>query len=135
MLVQLKGIVRGEEFFEFQRKVWSRPAVAGYRQLVDTRGVARIDYEGAEQMRALADLAASMDPIGEPSRMAIVATDEYVLTLGRMYSAFRALNPRSTREVRTFADLEDALKWLKLPKVALATPRRRRGAASTSPRS
>lgn len=126
VLVEFKGIVTAPQVFEFQRKVWTRPAVSGFRELVDTRPVRRIEYESAEKVRELADLAATMDPVGRPTKLAIVATDEFVLNLGRLYSAFRALNPRSSREVRTFTEMGPALKWLRVPKTALVRPPRKR---------
>ena len=117
--VEPRGTLTKKDLFSYQKKVWSRPEVAGFRELVDMAGVAKVDYESPASVRELADLAASMDTPSRPSKLAIVAVSELHFGLGRMYEAFRTINPRSSREVRVFREMAGALKWLRLPKIAL----------------
>ena len=120
--VEPVGTLTQKDIFSFQKKVWSRQELAGFHELVDVTRVKRVEYESTESFKELANLSASMDPPTIPSKMAIVAATELHFGLGKMYQAFRAINSRSTREVRVFRELAPALKWLRLPKSALQGP-------------
>jgi hypothetical protein len=108
------GTVTETEIFAYQREVWARPEVAGFDQLVDMSAADHIDapVPSADGMRDLAALAASMDHPGQPSRFAIVAPGDLAFGLGRMYSTYRELDPRSTKAVRVFRTMDEALAWL-----------------------
>lgn len=108
------GTLRTEELFDYQRDVWSRPEVAGFNELVDMGRVEKVAFKTPQKVKDLAGLSAGMDGPA-PSRLAIVAVQETHYGLGRMYQAYRELDTRSTREVRVFRKMEEALAWLAEP--------------------
>ena len=62
---------------------------------------------------SLAQLAAAMDkPGAKAAKFAIVAPQDEIYGLGRMYEAYRESIPESTKRVAVFRDREAALAWL-----------------------
>ena len=53
-----------------------------------------------------------MDPPHLPSKFAVVAPDDLAYGLGRAYQTHRSLEVRSTKEVRVFRSLGEALDYL-----------------------
>lgn len=111
------GTLTRDDAFGYQREVWSRPDVRGYQQLVDASDVRQIDvpFPSADVMQELVALAAAMDDPAVKSRFAIVATSAFAYGLARMYATYRALDPRSSKEVAVFRTVDEALAWLGVP--------------------
>lgn len=107
------GTLTDADVFDYQRVVWSRADVAGFDEIVDMRAVKMVELPrpGGERLRELAATSASMDAASS-SRFAIVAPDDLAFGLGRMYAAYRGVEERSTKEVRVFRTMEDAIAWL-----------------------
>lgn len=110
-----RGTLTTEDLFSYQREAWSRPEVAGFNELVDMRSVEKIDFESTQRVKELAGVSASMDDPAKPTKLAVVATVDTHFGLGRMYQAYREMSPGSTREVRVFRTMEEALAWLNGP--------------------
>ncbi len=108
------GVVTEQDIYAYQHDVWARPEVAGFDQIVDVSAADHIDVPApsADGMRDLAALAAGMDHPSQASRFAIVAPGDLAFGLGRMYSTYRELDPRSTKAVRVFRTMDEALAWL-----------------------
>jgi len=106
------GLLTGRDVFGYQRGVWSRSDVQGYNELLDMRDVERIDLPSVDNMRALAELSASMDAPSQPSKFAIVATSDEAFGLGRMYETYRHLEGKSTKQVAVFRSLTEAHAYL-----------------------
>jgi TPR repeat protein len=106
------GVLSDEDVFEYQRTVWSREDIRGYNELIDMRGVEQIGLPSMDRVRDLANLSAEMDAGARGAKFAIVASSDLAFGLGRMYEAYRGMNPRSGKEVKVFRDPEEALKWL-----------------------
>lgn len=107
-----RGTLTGEDVFGYQRDVWSRSDVQGYNELLDMREVAEIDLRSIDNMRALAELSASMDVPATSSKFAIVATSDEAFGLGRMYETYRRLEGKSTKQVGVFRTLTEAYAYL-----------------------
>ena len=71
-----RGMLTGQDVFGYQRAAWSRTDVQGYNELLDMREVEGIDLPSIDNMRALAELSASMDIPQTSSKFAIVATSD-----------------------------------------------------------
>jgi hypothetical protein len=108
------GTLTGEDVFGYQRDVWSRPDVQGYNELMDMREVELIDLRSIDNMRALAELSASMDAPAPSSKFAIVATSDEAFGLGRMYETYRRLEGKSTKQVGVFRTLNEAYAFLEV---------------------
>jgi hypothetical protein len=106
------GTVTSEDLFGYQREVWSRLDVAGFDEVVDMSEVEQFAEPSTKQIMALAELSAEMDVRSAVSRFAIVAPQDLAFGLGRMYEAYRGMNPGSTKEVAVFRTRQDALDWL-----------------------
>jgi hypothetical protein len=110
------GAVVREDLFAYQRDVWSRPEVAGFSELVDMSGAEMLGDARAEEMLALAELAARMDPPGgRAGRLAILAPQDLAFGLGRVYQAYREQTGGGTKQVGVFRTMDEALRWLAQP--------------------
>jgi hypothetical protein len=106
------GILLDDEVFAYQRGVWTRPEVAGFDEVFDLGGIEDLVLASSEKARTLADLASTMDVAGSPSRLAIVAPQDYAYGLARMYETYRTLHPRGEKAVQVFRSMGAALDWL-----------------------
>jgi len=109
-----RGMLTGQDVFGYQRTVWSRADVQGYNELLDMRAVEGIDLPSVDNMRALAQLSASMDIPATSSRFAIVATSDEAFGLSRMYETYRHLEGKSTKQVAVFRTLTEAYAYLEV---------------------
>jgi hypothetical protein len=109
-----KGALTSEDFFGYKREAWTQAGVPGYDELMDLTLVTEIVDPSVEEIRKLVRLAASMDPPETPSRFAIAAPKEILFGLGRMYEAYRSLEPGSTKTVTVFRTLPEAMAFLGL---------------------
>jgi hypothetical protein len=107
-----RGLLTGQDVFGYQRTVWSRTDVQGYNELLDMRAVEGIDIASVDNMRALAQLSASMDIPATSSKFAIVATSDEAFGLSRMYETYRHLEDKSTKQVAVFRTLTEAYAYL-----------------------
>ena len=108
------GSVTSEDFFRYKREAWSEPGIPGFDELMDLTEVTEIVDPSVEDIRKLAQLAVSMDPPETTSRFAIAAPKEIFFGLGRMYEAYRSLQPGSTKTVTVFKALPEAMEFLGL---------------------
>jgi hypothetical protein len=106
------GALTDADVFGYQCDAWSRPEVRGFDELVDMTGVTEIVLPSTSRVRDLAALAADMDHPTQRTKFAIVAPASLSFGLGRMFQMYRELNPGSTKEVRVFKTLDEALKFL-----------------------
>lgn len=106
------GTLTDEDVFGYQREVWSRADVVGYKELIDMSDVDHIALPSANRVRDLAQLSAGMDRASASSMLAIVARSDLAFGLGRMYQTYRELQVKSTKQVGVFRSLDDALAFL-----------------------
>ena len=104
-------VVTDAALMDYQKSVWSDPAVRGFDELIDFRGLDKIEVT-TEGLEAVAHAAAGMDEQIEPSRFAIVIRDTLSFGLSRMYEAFREMHAKSSRQIMIFHHLEEAIGWL-----------------------
>jgi len=109
VLAKGQGTLTDAEVFHYQSSVWSHPEVASYDELFDMSDVADITLPSTERIRELVRLSAAIDDALSPSRLAIVAPDDFPFALGRMYEAHQGLDKRSTKTVNVFRSVGDAL--------------------------
>jgi hypothetical protein len=112
VIATARGVLTGQDVFGYQRTVWSRADVQGYNELLDMRAVEGIDIASVDNMRALAQLSASMDIPATSSKFAIVATSDEAFGLSRMYETYRHLEDKSTKQVAVFRTLTEAYAYL-----------------------
>ncbi len=112
VLGKATGILCSEDLFKYQREVWALPEVKGYNELMDMTAVENVVSPNSENIKILADLSASMDETTIATKFAIVAPENLLFGLGRMYETYRSLNPKSTKEVCVFRSMHDAMEWL-----------------------
>jgi len=106
------GFVTDGDVFGYQREIWSRRDIQGFDEIVDMTMADDVVLPTPERMQALAELAASTDPPTTSARFAIVAPDRIMFALGRMYGAYRAYLPLSSKHVEVFRTLREALAFL-----------------------
>jgi len=114
VIAQAKGALTSGDFFRYKNEAWTQPGVPGYNELMDLTLVTEIVDPSVEEIKRLVQLAVSMDPPNTPSRFAIAAPKEIIFGLGRMYEAYRSLQPGSTKSVTVFRTLTEAMEFLGL---------------------
>jgi len=112
VLISASGKLTEEDIFNYRRKVWSLPDVRGFNELVDGRKVEEILSITIEKISELAKLSASMDDKAISTKLAIVASDTFLYGMGRLYEAFRTVNPKSTKKVSVFRTMQEAIEWI-----------------------
>jgi len=118
------GVLTDRDVFDYQQGVWSRADVVGFDELIDMTRVTEVALPSADRVRDLASTAASMDAGAPRSRLAIVASTDFVYGLGRMFQVHRQLDANNTRVVGVFRTMDDALAFLgrtqppKMPAIA-----------------
>jgi hypothetical protein len=108
------GTFTDDDVFSYQRAAWSGRDVVGYDELVDMTHVSEIELPSVQRVQDLASVAANMDLAYAPSRFAIVAPGDLAFGLGRMFQTYRECEKRSTKDVKVFRNLEEALAFLKI---------------------
>lgn len=113
VVATVRGTMTDADVFGYQQEVWSLPEVEGFDEIVDMTHVEHVDLPtpSGERMRALAELSAEMDVV-IASRFAIVAPGDFAYGLARMYGTYRSIDRRTTKEVRVFRSMAEALAWL-----------------------
>jgi hypothetical protein len=110
--VTASGVITPEVLFGYQKEAWSDPAIVGYDELVDMSLVESVEAPSPSNVSALAGYSAKMDTSAKSTKLAIVAADDLLFGLGRMYQAYREMKPESKKEVAVFRTMPDALAWL-----------------------
>ncbi|MBP2668422.1 MAG: hypothetical protein H6Q80_624 [Deltaproteobacteria bacterium] len=112
VLASASGKLTAEDFFNYQRNVWSLPEVRGFNELVDMSKVEEILSPTYERISELAKLSADMDDRTIATKFAIVASDTFAYGIGQLYEAFRNVNPLSTKKVGVFRNIQEAMDWI-----------------------
>jgi hypothetical protein len=112
VLASASGKLTAEDFFNYQRNVWSLPEVRGFNELVDMSKVEEILSPTYEKISELAKLSADMDDRTIATKFAIVASDTFAYGIGQLYEAFRNVNPLSTKKVGVFRNIQEAMDWI-----------------------
>jgi hypothetical protein len=112
--MQADGILNDSDVFQYIEAVWSQPEVAGFHEFADLTGVTGIDLPSAARVRELAALSAAMEQDAPPARLAILAIENTVFGICKMYEARHRLEKTTVNEVAVFRSREAALTWLGL---------------------
>ena len=103
------GLVTWEEIKARQDETKTDPSFdPTFNQIVDLRSVTEIQMSG-DQARMLA----SRQIFSQESKRAFVATNPSIFGMGRMWEIYTEFSERPS-QIRVFADLASALKWLGL---------------------
>ena len=112
VIASASGKLTAEDFFNYKRNAWAPPDVRGFNELVDASKVEEILSLSFEKISELAKLSASMDDNTISTKLAIVASDTFLYGMGRLYEAFRTVNPKSTKKVGVFRSMQEAIDWI-----------------------
>jgi hypothetical protein len=111
VLARARGILTEDDITDYQREAWSRDDVVGYDELLDLTEVEQVKLTSTDSIEEFARLAISMD-VQTTTRFAIVADQDLLFGLGRMYETYRNLDRQSTKQAGVFRSREEALTWL-----------------------
>jgi len=109
------GAIGQQDLFAYQKAVGTRPEWTGFDELFDVSRVDNLLDIRIDNLKAVADLAASMDKPELPSKFAIVAPQDLYFGLGRMYESLRESAPHSSRRIAAFRSRAEAERWLDAP--------------------
>ena len=104
------GVVRDDDLAgAYQALVASPDYDAGADDLVDLRGVTHLGVT-SEGLRGIMELFAPIDDLGIATRLAIVAPNDAVYGVSRMYEMLRG--DGVPEEISVFRDVDEAMRWL-----------------------
>lgn len=112
VMAAITGDIRDVELLDYQKSVWSDPALAGYDELIDATGAGCAPEVSSSGLSQISQCAASMDTACERSRLAVVAPQDVYFGLARMYEVLRSETPGSRKAVSVFRSRADAEAWL-----------------------
>lgn len=115
IVAEASGAIGQQDLFAYQKDVGARPEWVGFDEIFDVSHVDSLLDIRIDNLKALADLAASMDKPGLPSKFAIVAPQDLYFGLGRMYESLRESAPHSSRRIAAFRSRAEAERWLDAP--------------------
>ncbi len=114
VVARAEGHLTIDDFTGYMREAWTKPDVVGFNELVDVTGQESLADPTGDQLQALARMSAQLEPPVPGVKTAVVASDDLLYGLGRMYEAFRATAQGSTRTVGVFRTRTEALAFLGL---------------------
>ena len=112
VIASASGKLTAEDFFNYNRNAWALPDVRRFNELVDASKVEEILSLSFGKISELAKLSANMDDNTISTKLAIVASDTFLYGMGRLYEAFRNVNPKSTKKVSVFRTMQEAIEWI-----------------------
>lgn len=115
ILAEASGAIGQQDLFAYKRAVGARPEWAGYDEVLDVSLVDSLLDIRLDNLKAVADFAASLDQPEQPSKFAIVAPQDLYFGLGRMYESLRESAPHSSRRIAAFRTRAEAERWLDAP--------------------
>ena len=115
ILAEASGPIGQQDLFAYKRAVGARPEWAGYDEVLDVSLVDSLLDIRLDNLKAVADFAASLDQPEQPSKFAIVAPQDLYFGLGRMYESLRESAPHSSRRIAAFRTRAEAERWLDAP--------------------
>ncbi|MHC4777274.1 MAG: hypothetical protein ACYTFG_01720 [Planctomycetota bacterium] len=103
------GEIGPTEIFEATMKTLQDPTLKGYNELMDARGVEKIDFSG-EQSYDLASVVKNID-VPRGRRFAVVVTTEFHTGMVNQYSSFLGTLTGDRIKVAVFTDFDEAETW------------------------
>ncbi len=104
-----EGVVTREDALALVERLRTDPAFQpSFNQLVDTRGATRYDLSANDIQMVYSDSA-----FGEKSRRAMVADEDYIFGMHRMYQLLREAHEKPG-QIQVFRDMTEARRWLGL---------------------
>ena len=104
-----QGVVTKEDAWTLVERLRTDPAFQpNFSQLVDTSGATQYDLSAKDIMTVCTRSA-----FGEKSRRAMVADDDHVFGMHRMYQTLRETNEKPG-QIKVFRDMAEARRWLGL---------------------
>ena len=106
------GIVYIEDFFKYQKDVWGHNDYFGYNELFDTTEADWSEFEFGTLFEVIKG-AAKLSSLDPNSKFAWVVLEGKQRALTDFYKSAKELSQGSSRQLESFYNREDALKWLK----------------------
>jgi hypothetical protein len=106
-------VTEAEGIAYINEPVWTGGEAPGYSELIDVTAVQLFSPQLTKSLPQFADVAARMDASGDlGGNLLIVAADDFLFGVARMYQALRELHPSTHRKVGVFRTRGEALAWL-----------------------
>ena len=99
----------------YLRNIKSKPELDDFNELVDFRDTRGLKLS-IDALIELGKIASKFDKPGN-NKLAIVVSSSLVYGFARMYGIYRRNNPNSSKEVRVFKIMKEALEWLEVNEV------------------
>lgn len=115
IVAEATGTLGQQDLFGYQKDLGGRADLSGFDELFDLSLVESLLDIRLDNLKALAQYAASMDKPELPSKFAIVAPQDLFFGLGRMYGSLRESAPNASRQSAAFRTRDEAEAWLDAP--------------------
>lgn len=112
ILATATGAIGQRDLFAHHREMASRPEWTEYDELLDVSWIDGLLDIHLDNLNQLAVESARSDGPDNPSRLVIVAPQNLIFGLCKMYVSLRKAAPGASREVAAFRSRKEAERWL-----------------------
>ena len=121
LVARAHGVLDEADAARHEREVGSNPVFRDFNRLIDLSGVIDVLDTLTEtgRVRQAAGRAAAWDRAGGPAKMVIVAPNDFLYALGRMYLTYRGLYARGRCQAAVVRSMAEALEFLGLEEGAI----------------
>ena len=95
----------------YQEKIKKQTDLCSYNEMVDFSRVSFIRINLKEIM-TLASIASKSDSDTHKTKLALIVNSNMAFSFGKMYKAYRNLEPKNNKEVEVFKKRSLALDWI-----------------------
>ncbi len=115
LITTWEGVAIDAEFIEalknYQQNIQSNSAHSGFNEIVDLTGMTNIKIT-LQGLKSISSVALLTDNNNIRSKLAFIVSSKRAFSLVKLYSAYRSLGKKSSKEINVFTNEKDAFEWV-----------------------
>ncbi len=115
LITTWEGVAVDSEFIEalknYQQNIQSNSAHSGFNEIVNLTGMTNIKIT-LQGLKSISSVALLTDNNNIRSKLAFIVSSKRAFSLVKLYSAYRSLGKKSSKEINVFYNKEDAFEWV-----------------------
>jgi len=115
LVTSWEGVAVDTEFIEalknYQKDIQSKSAHLGFNEVVDLTKITNIKIT-LQGLKNISSIALLTDNNNIRSKLAFIVGSKRAFSLVKLYSAYRSLGKKSSKEINVFTNAKDAFEWV-----------------------
>ncbi len=115
LVTSWEGVAIDTEFIEalknYQKNIQSDSAHLGFNEIVDLTKMTKIKIT-LQGLKNISSIALLTDNNNIRSKLAFIVSSKRAFSLVKLYSAYRSLGKKSSKEINVFTNEKDAFEWV-----------------------